>query len=138
MTEPRRRQFAAPSLRRWRSFRLRVRRSKPGCSWYAGKESEPPAPVHLRGQPMDQAGCPWRPGSDHAKTRLAVRIRVDVAVELFPGWTGPTLREWSRGAIRARAKFQRRSTSLPAASPKAGAQSQYRSEEHTSELQSLT
>src|SRR6058998_3091990 len=98
MTELRRPQCAAPSLRQSRSFLLLVRRSKPGCSWYAGRESEPPAPVRPHGQPTDQAGCPWRPGSDHAKTRLAVRIRVDVAVEIFPGWTEPTPREWSRGA----------------------------------------
>src|SRR5438270_11757005 len=86
MTEPRRRQFAAPSLRRWRSFRLRVRRSKPGCSWYAGKESEPPAQAHLRGQPMDQADCRWRPGSDRGKTGWVVKIRAGVAAEAFSGW----------------------------------------------------
>src|SRR5439155_25310428 len=49
----------------------------------------------------------------------------DVAAEPFPGWTEPTLREWSRGAIRARARFPRQSTSPPAAIPKASAQSQY-------------
>src|SRR3989440_10546775 len=87
MTEPRRRQFAAPSLRRWRHFRLRVRRSTPGCSWYAGKECEPPAPAHLRGQPMDQADCAWRAGSDRAKTRCAVKIRGDVAAEPVTGST---------------------------------------------------
>src|SRR5438094_10175522 len=125
MTEPRRRQFAEPSLRQSRSSLLRVHRSKQGCSWYAGKESARRVPVRPHGQPTDQAGCPWRPGSDHAKTRLAVRIRVDVAVELFPGWTEPTPREWSRGAIRAHARFPRQSTSPPAAIPKASAQSQY-------------
>src|SRR5437870_10351222 len=117
MTELRHRQFAAPSLRRWRSFPLRVRRSKPGCSWYAGREYESRAPARFHVPPADRAGYPSRPGSGHAKTHLAEKIHADAAAGPFPGWYGPVPRAWSKGVSRVRAGSRRRSTSLHAAVP---------------------